>query len=209
MSVSSPLLPLPAQSWENLVRTFDAELAQPEIEGIPIGSTLTDLLVIEFINGLRTIGALPSVASIAFGGCEDTSLHPRRSRRGHADDTRADSGDIPVLDRTLRRPDPAGASRHCPRIVARCFTRLRISCNGCLPERVRFPGGRRSGMTVVVGIPPSAAVGRSGVPGSERCPSRSACRAARWSGWLWLSSSTASWPSDLCNSSNAAGPRPS
>ena len=33
------------------MRAFDAELAQPEIEGISIGSTLTDLLVIEFING--------------------------------------------------------------------------------------------------------------------------------------------------------------
>ncbi len=33
------------------MRAFDAELAQPEIEGVPIGSTLTDVLVIEFING--------------------------------------------------------------------------------------------------------------------------------------------------------------
>jgi hypothetical protein len=33
------------------VRAFDAELARPEIEGVPIGSTLTDLLAIEFING--------------------------------------------------------------------------------------------------------------------------------------------------------------
>ncbi len=33
------------------MRAFDTELAQPEIEGIPIGSTLTDLLMIEFVNG--------------------------------------------------------------------------------------------------------------------------------------------------------------
>jgi hypothetical protein len=33
-----------------MLRAFDAELAQPEIEGVPIGSTLTDLLVIEFLN---------------------------------------------------------------------------------------------------------------------------------------------------------------
>jgi hypothetical protein len=51
MSVAMPLSSQPARSWDKLVRTFDAELAQPEIEGIPIGSTLTDLLVIEFING--------------------------------------------------------------------------------------------------------------------------------------------------------------
>jgi hypothetical protein len=50
MSVSSPLLSQPARSWEDLVPVFDAELARPEIEGIPIGSTLTDLLVIDFIN---------------------------------------------------------------------------------------------------------------------------------------------------------------
>ncbi|MGO9114898.1 MAG: hypothetical protein ACLP9L_37275 [Thermoguttaceae bacterium] len=47
----SPLSSRSAHCWENLVRAFDAELAEPEIEGIPIGSTLTDLLVIEFING--------------------------------------------------------------------------------------------------------------------------------------------------------------
>jgi hypothetical protein len=41
----------PARSWEDLVRAFDAELAEPQIEGIPLGSTLTDLLVIEFLNG--------------------------------------------------------------------------------------------------------------------------------------------------------------
>jgi hypothetical protein len=38
-------------SWKGLVRAFDTELARPEIEGVPIGSTLTDLLAIEFING--------------------------------------------------------------------------------------------------------------------------------------------------------------
>jgi hypothetical protein len=38
-------------AWEGLVRSFDSQLAEPEIEGIPIGSTLTDLLVIEIING--------------------------------------------------------------------------------------------------------------------------------------------------------------
>ncbi len=51
LSRSLPVSSRPAQSWEKLVRAFDAELAQPEIEDIPIGSTLTDLLVIEFING--------------------------------------------------------------------------------------------------------------------------------------------------------------
>ncbi len=44
---SPPLVP----SWERLVSAFDAELAQPEIEGIPIGSTLTDILIVDYING--------------------------------------------------------------------------------------------------------------------------------------------------------------
>ena len=49
-------MPLPlsspaAYSGRDIVRLFDAELAEPQIEGISIGSTLTDLLVIEFING--------------------------------------------------------------------------------------------------------------------------------------------------------------
>jgi hypothetical protein len=50
MSASSPRPIRSAQRWEDLVRAFDAELAEPQIEGISIGSTLTDLLVIEFIN---------------------------------------------------------------------------------------------------------------------------------------------------------------
>jgi hypothetical protein len=49
--VPSPISSSPPTSWEDLVRAFDAELARPEIEGVPVGSTLTDLLVIEFING--------------------------------------------------------------------------------------------------------------------------------------------------------------
>ena len=51
MFLSSPISSRPAQSWANLVCAFDTELAQPEIEGISIGSTLTDPLIIEFING--------------------------------------------------------------------------------------------------------------------------------------------------------------
>jgi hypothetical protein len=51
MSVASALQPRSADTAIDLVRAFDAKLALPEIEGMPIGSTLTDSLVIEFING--------------------------------------------------------------------------------------------------------------------------------------------------------------
>ena len=56
MHVSSPWSSRPAHPWENLVRAIDAGLAESEIEGMPIGSTLTDLLVIEFIGGCRKWG---------------------------------------------------------------------------------------------------------------------------------------------------------
>lgn len=43
--------PRTLESGVRLLRDLESELAEPRIEGIPIGSTLTDAVVIEFING--------------------------------------------------------------------------------------------------------------------------------------------------------------
>ena len=173
------MLSRPVHSWENLVRAFDAELAQPEIEGIPIGSTLTDLLVIEFINGggrwgtiQRCLDRLRWLRRYFRKSCqseEATRLQPGRILvTWRLSTARIDDLILPVLHAlspnrcTVLYKDPNTLKRMPSKVEAISWMRA-VS-----HDRSRW-------------LPPSVAVGRSGVLPSNRCAIRSHCRAARWS----------------------------
>ena len=87
-------------------------LAQPEIEGIPIGSTFDRSARDRVPQRRRKVGHRPAAWLDRLRGCGGTSSGRAAAKRP-ADKTRANPGDIQIRGGTLRTSDPAGNPSTC------------------------------------------------------------------------------------------------